>query len=180
MVYTNYKKQRILCLHFAGYKPPTIVKLLREEGMRASRRGVAKFIEKYRHTGSITRKPGSGRPSKITAEMRRLVEERMRLDDETTAVQLHQLLKSKGYDLSLRTILRCRTSLGWTFRGSAYCQLLRDVNKQKRLEWARAYQSEAAHGFNNVIWSDECTVQLETHRRFCCRKQGERPKNKPR
>jgi len=104
----------------------------------------------------------------------------MRLDDDTTAVQLLQFIKSKGYDLhvSLRTILRCCTSLGWSFGGSAYCQLLRDVNKQKRLEWARAYQCEAGDGFNNVIWTDECTVQLETHCRFCCRKQGKRPKNK--
>lgn len=98
--------------------------------------------------------------------MKTLVEEQMHLDDETTAVQLHQLLKSKGYDLSLRTIFRCCTSLGWTFWGSAYCQLLQDVNKQKRLKWARACQGEAADGFNNVIWTDECTVQLETHLRF--------------
>ena len=35
-------------------------------------------------------------------------------------------------------------------------------------------------GFSDVIWTDECTVQLETHRHFCCRKKGEAPKNKPR
>ena len=180
MVYSSYKKQRILCLYFGGYKPSTIAKFLREEGMQASRRGVDKFIQRYRQTGTIARKPGSGRPSKITSEIKAIVDEQMRTDDETTAVQLHALLKSKGYDISLRTILRCRTSLGWTFRGSAYCQLIRDVNKQKRLEWARTYQSEAENGFNNIIWSNECTVQLETHRKFCCRKQGKRPKNKPR
>ena len=30
-------------------------------------------------------------------------------------------------------VLRCRTYLGWTFRGSSYCQLIRHENKQKRL-----------------------------------------------
>jgi hypothetical protein len=30
-------------------------------------------------------------------------------------------LFDNGIDISLRTILRCRTALGWTFRGSAYC-----------------------------------------------------------
>ena len=176
MVYTSYKKQRILCLHFAGYKSPTIAKLLWEEGMRASRRGIDKFICRYRQTGTIARKLGSGHPSKVIAEMKTLVEEQMHLDDETTAVQLHQLLKSKGYDLSLRTILRCCTSPRWTFWGSAYCQLLRDVNVQKRLEWARAYQCEAADGFNNVIWTDECTVQLETHCRFLLPQTGQASK----
>ena len=34
------------------------------------------------------RQPGSGRPSKITMEVKRLVEEQTRLDDETTEHQL--------------------------------------------------------------------------------------------
>ena len=101
--------------------------------------------------------------------------EQMRWDDETTASQLHVLLVSLGYCLNLRTALRCRTALGWTFRGSAYCQLICAVNKQKRLDFARANLSD---NFANVIFMDECSVQLESHRR-CCRKQGEPPQNKP-
>ena len=34
--------------------------------------------------------------------------------------------------------------------------------------------------FNNVIFTDECSIQSESHRRFCCRKRGEPPRNKPR
>ena len=101
----------------------------------------------------------------------------MQSDDETTAHQLHGLLVKEGYSISIRTILRCRKSLGWTFRGSAYCQLIRDVNKAKRLEWALKYKED---DFENVIYTDECTVQLESHRRFCCRKKGQAPRLKPR
>ncbi len=180
MVFSCYKKQRILYLRFQGYKPPTIARMLKEEGMVASRRGIAKFLKRYTETSTIARRPGSGRPSKITAEVKQIVEEQMRADDETTAHQLHALLNQRGYSLSLRTILRCRTTLGWTFRGSSYCQLIRQANKQKRLDWAKRYENEAATGFLDVVWTDECTVQLQTHRRFCCRKRGERPKNKPR
>lgn len=125
----------------------------------------------------LCRLPGSGRPSKITPVIKRIVEDRMQEDDETTAVQLFQLLKEKGYSISLRTILRCRTELGWTFRGSAYCQLIRHVNKIKRLDWARAHVNDK---FEDVVWTDESTIQLESHRRFSCHKKGERPKNKPR
>lgn len=181
MVFSEYKKQRILYYNLQGFKVPTIAKLLQEEGMSAcSRRGIAKFLKRYRETGTIARRPGSGPPSKITAEVKRIVEERMRADDETTAVQLHAHLNSLGYSLSLATILRCRSALGWTFRGSSYCQLIREANKTKRLEWARKNEGEAAEGFLDVIWSDECSIQLETHKRFCCRKRGEPPKNKPR
>ena len=51
-----------------------------------------------------------------------------------------------------------------------------NVNKQKRLEWA---QQNVNDNFDNVIWTDECSVQLESHRRFCCHKKiGEAPRPK--
>eukprot|EP00731_Ephydatia_muelleri_P007879 Em0004g217a len=101
----------------------------------------------------------------------------MQLDDETTAVQLRALLAQKGHKLSLRTILRARRSLGWVFRGSAYCQIIREGNKVKRFEWCQEHQHD---NFSDVIWTDESSIQLETHRRTCCRKIGQPPKPKPR
>ena len=172
----SYKKQRILYHHFRGFRPPTIVKLLQEENMKASRWGVAKFLKRFREDGTILRRVGSGRPSKVTAEIKAIVEEQMRLDDETTAFQLHRLLTEKGYNLTRQTVLRCRTELGW-FRGSSYCQLIREANKEKRLDWAQRNRNDT---FEDVVWSDESTIQLETHQRFCCRKKGELPRNKPR
>ena len=88
----------------------------------------------YNLSGNIGRRPGSGRPSKIMAEIKRIVDLQMEANDETTAVQMHAHLVKTGHNLSLA---RCRSSLGWTFRGSTYCQLIRDVNKTKRLEWAK-------------------------------------------
>ena len=146
-----YKRQRIIFYHNQGYKAPTIERLLRAEGLAASRRGISKFIAKYREAGSIGRQTGSRRPSKITAEVKEIVEEQMQTDDETSAHQLHRLLKSCGYNISLCTILRCRTALGWTFRGSSYCQLIHHANKQKRLDWAERRTDLA---FNDVVWTD--------------------------
>ena len=176
-MYSVYKRQRILHYERTGHKAPTICRMLREEGMGVSRAGVHKFLQKYKETRSIERRPGSGRPTKMTAEVRALIERQMRDEDETTAVQLHALLASNGYSMTLKTVLRCRSSLGWTFRGSAYCQLIRPENKGKRLQWA---QEHLGDGFDDVIWTDECSIQMETHRHFCCRKHGESPKAKPR
>ena len=178
MVYSWYVKRRILHYYQQGRRPPTICKLLKKERtINTTRAGIAKFIQKFERTGSIARTPGSGRPTKISEEMRAIVEEQMREDDETTALQLRALLISKGYQISKKTVLRCRAELGWTFRGSAYCQLIREQNKVKRLDWAQRHLNDS---FDNVIWTDECSVQLETHKRFCCRKQGQPPKLKPR
>ena len=81
----------------------------------------------------------------------------MRLDNETTAHQLPCLLTEEGYSISLRTILvQCRTAPRLIFRGSAYCHLIRDANKTKRLTWA---QRHLHNSFEDVMWSDKCTVQ---------------------
>ncbi len=178
IVFSTYTKLRIVHYQSKGYKPYTIANLLKEnDGISVSRYGVAKFLKVYQTTGTIERRAGSGRISSVTWEIKELVEQKMKEDDETTATQLHSMLVVNGITISLRTVLRCRTTLGWTLHGSAYCQLIRQVNKEKRLLWAQQHATEA---FGDVIFTDETTVQLENHRRFCCRKEGERPKPKPR
>ena len=78
----------------------------------------------------------------ITPEIKTFVEEEMREDDETTAEQLHSLLTLRGFRISKKTILRCRTDLSWTFRGSAYCHSVNSYasptnRRLKRLQWTR-------------------------------------------
>lgn len=181
MVFSEYTKQRILFWFNQGKKPPSISCLLLEEGIVASRQGILKFLRVYKASGTIARRPGSGFSSKVNDELKQLIDDRMKDDDETTAKQLGQALANEGHAVSKSTILRCRRNLGWTYRGSAYCQLIRETNREKRLQWAIQYREEATgDGFQDVLWTDECTVQLETHRRFCCRRKGEPPRNKPR
>lgn len=131
----------------------------------------------YEEMGSIDRRPGSGGISKVTSLVKEFVGEQMQRDDETTTNQLYQMLVEKGVTVSLRTILRCWKSLGWKFHGSTYCQLIRETNKVKRLEWCHEHKDDS---FNDVVWTDESTVQPETPRRFCCHKKGQVPKPKPR
>lgn len=180
MVLSTYAKQRILLYSDKGKRAPTIQKKLGEEGIAVSRISIWKFLRQYTVSQCLSRKEGSGRPTKLTPEVMRIVEGKMSEDDDTTAYQLHKILKDQGFIISITTVLRCCDSLGWTFKGSAYCQLIRVVNKQKRLEWARKYLNEAEDGFEDVIWSDESSIQLETHKRFCYRKRGCAPKSKPR
>ena len=46
MVLTEYAK-RIALFEAEGYRPPTIAKMLKSEGIFVSRRGVAKVYEEY-------------------------------------------------------------------------------------------------------------------------------------
>ena len=97
MVYNEYTKLRILCWHQQGIRPPTITKYLAAEGIKVSRKGVAKFIKRFRRTSRlhdmtailiarpllfkapcIARQAGSGR-TVVTEEIQRIVEEQMRI-----------------------------------------------------------------------------------------------------
>ena len=97
MVYTAYVKQRIVYYHTQNLKPPTIQKLLlEEEGQVTTRQGITKFLQIYKRTGLIARCQGSGRPSKRSEAVKEIVEQQVRRDDETTAIQLDRMLAVKG------------------------------------------------------------------------------------
>ena len=178
MVLSDYSKQRILSLFWQGYRVSAITeRLVLEDGIKISKQGTRQFLKRYHKYKTIARKPGSGLPAKLSPAVQQIIEDAMREDDETTATQLQAKLASHEIYVSLATILRSRKQLQWVYRGSAYCQLIRHENKEKRLNWARTFLHDS---FDNVIWSDETTVQLETHRRFCYRKEGEKPRPKPR
>ena len=112
MPYSDYLKCRALAFHADGLSPSAIADALSQEGLTATRQGLAKFLRRVEETGSLERRPGSGRPSKVTPQVMAIVEVQMQRDDETTATQLRALLLRKGYKLSLSTLLMSRSSLG--------------------------------------------------------------------
>ena len=63
---------------------------------------------------------------------------------------------------------RLLRSIGWVTSLPHYCQMIRDVNKEKRSLWC---QQQLVNGedFNDFIWTDECTVierKRKTYRRY--------------
>ena len=178
MVFSQYTKKRILFHYRSGKKAPTIQKLLKEEDISASVFGIRKFIVRYDKTGTLLCKHGSGTTSKITPEIEAVVEGAIENDDETTSKELQRILRKEGHNISVATILRCRRELGWAYGGTKYCQMIRQVNAEKRLIWAKDNLDDFS--FDNVIFTDETTVQIETHCCFCCYKRGQKPRYKPR
>ena len=61
-----------------GYKPQTICHMLQEEGLIANQMGIHKFLQKHREATIIERRPGSGRPTKMAAAVKTLVERLMK------------------------------------------------------------------------------------------------------
>ena len=93
MVMSSYTKKRILILDSQGESVTSIVDCLAlEDGVKVSKQGVRNFLKHYAVHGKIDRKPGSGLPSMITPAIKRIIEDAMRRDDETTATQIQSIL----------------------------------------------------------------------------------------
>ena len=84
--YSEYTKQLVVYHHCQGLKTGDISRIL-QEGILASRRGIGKFLAKFIESRSVAWKLGSGRPSKAAAKVRKIIEEAMHMDDETTVSQ---------------------------------------------------------------------------------------------
>ena len=146
-----------------------------EDQLVVCKQGVRQFIKHCHQYETIARQPGSGLPPKLSPAIQQLIEQTMQENDETSATQLQAKLASLGVSVSLATIVRNRVQLGWTYHGSAYCQLIHHLNKEKRLEWLTCTITlTMLSGVMKQLSS------IETHRRHCYRKLGEKPCSKPR
>ena len=94
LVFTEYTKKRTLHHKKVGLGLSDIVGLLEEEGITVSRVGVWKFLKRYEETGELSRKPGSGGPSVITAQVKQIVDEAMEDDDETILQLIYSIIAS--------------------------------------------------------------------------------------
>ena len=95
-----------------------------------------------------------------------------------TIGRIQKKLEKRGITVSSSTVQRSRKEQGWRLQRTAYCQLIREANKVKRLEFAR-HVLESGDTFHKVIFSDECSVSLEQYRGTCYRKIDELTKRKP-
>ena len=139
-----------------------------------------RFWVHYRRNKTTKPLPRNGRPTKPTERVLELIKQKMQSEDETTVKELALLIRSKfGYWISLCTVLKERKLLGWTSLWGSLLPADSTQNKAKSLRWAR---ENLYDDFADVVLSDETTVQLETHRRFCCKRKGkdQKPRYKPR
>ena len=73
-----------------GYKPPTICRMLREEGLIANRMGIHKFLQKRKKMNNIKRRPGSCQPTKMTAAVKA---SQRRSSSNRARIVLHRFIK---------------------------------------------------------------------------------------
>ena len=95
---------------------------------------------------------------------------------DMTARQLHSAFISEYPELQsipISTVKRARYRLGWESKRTRYCALISERNQEKRLEFCKDLINRNDLNFSDVIWTDECSVQLESHRKVTYHRKGE-------
>ena len=176
--FSSYVRTRIELLHNQGLHPAGILKTLKGEGLIVSLSGITRMIKKLHLTGSVANLPCSVRPRKLSVEARAFIDQQMCKNDEMTSAKIQKKLAKRGISVSSSKVQRSRKQQGWTLQRTAYCQLIRDTSKVKQLEFAQCVL-ESGDTFHNVIFSDECSISLQSYHYTCFRMADEPSKRKP-
>ena len=169
------KRAQIIILHKTGKSFREITKIL-----KISLGAVQNAINRYRETGKNVDRKRSGRPRKTTQS----------IDNKIYAISIADRFKSASIiraeineqldsPICLSTVKKRLREKGMIGRIAVKKPLLRSVNKQKRLDFAKEHLGWTVDQWKSVLWTDESKFELfGSHRRqFVRRKINERFKS---
>lgn len=168
------KRAAIVALREAGFSIREIA--ARQE---VSVGGIHYILERHRETGTNADRPRSGAPRVTTRQEDVFIETTSKRDRFLTARQLRAEVvtarESVG-KLSASTVRDRLTKAGLNGRVSCRKPLLREINRQKRLEWARAHLNWTPAQWERVLFTDESKYEIfgNRRRRYVRRRPGER------
>ena len=156
---------------------------LSEEGIQVSRKSLYFLLKKYNQTCSVADLKRTPRKRLLTDKHFRFMDEAMEANPELTSRQLHgrELFRC----VSISTVKRACKALGWSTKKTRYCALITEVNKEKRMTWCLDRIAGRDLQLSDVIWTDESSIQLESHWKITYQKKGHpvhlagRPKHPP-
>ena len=173
---STYNRRRIVTLQQQGKTTSQIVARLREEGVTTTSKTVRKWLHRWNSNLGLEDNFRTGRNSKITMGIASFIEEQLVRDDEISSRELTYLISKRfGMKISsstLRTFMR--TKLQWTDVKTRHGPMISEANKEKRTLFARECLDKG-DTFDDVIWTDESTVQLICQEHASKSRQRENP-----
>ena len=170
--YSINTKLRIVRMHQTRrLSPKQIVQELAKDKIYVSARSVRLIIKKYRAKGIVEEPKKCNAKKKVTEEIKKYIDMRLEQNDElNSTVLVNEIAAKFNVTVCTSTIRQHRAKLGWTKSTPRYVQLIKRVNTVKRYNFAVACFARR-ESFNDVIFSDECTIQMDQHHTLCFRKR---------
>ncbi len=157
-------RKRIVALSHMNFQLRSIHQRLQEEGVVVSKKSIRKLIRKFKNTQSVRDLPRKSRDKFLTMEHYEFIDKAMEGNDELTVRKLHEILVEKYTNLariSKSSVKKARKDLGWVSTRPRYCQLIRDVNKEKRFAFCEELIN-SNDDFHNVIWNRRMLSSIGT------------------
>ena len=152
------------------------MKHLEYEGVNVSSVSLYALLKKYETTRTIQDRKQRSCPQLLGEEHYRFIDDTVANNVDMTSRQLHSAFVSKYPEMdsiSVSTVKRARVRLGWISKRTRYCALISETNQEKRLEFCKKLIEDNDLDFHDVVWTNECSVQLESHRKTTYHRIGE-------
>jgi transposase len=169
---TAEKRAQIVILQKQGNSYREISKIL-----QVSLGAVQKAIARNRETGLNTDRKRSGRPRKTVQRVDNKIYAISKADRFKSASTIRaEINRDLDSHISLTTVKRRLREKGMIGRIAVKKPLLRTVNKQKRLDFAKEHIDWTIEQWKSVLWTDESKFQLfgSNRRQYVRRKPNER------
>ena len=168
---SEVERAQIVALHKKGHSERLI-----NQKMKKSKTAVHNAIAKFWNTGTYTTAKKSGRLRKTTPRDDHAIRRIAVRSPMSSASKIRSLLLAKGTDISRRTVSRRLVDdFDLKAHKPAHKPRLTQAMKSKRLAFAKKHVKWTIQQWQQVLFSDECTVQQLTNRkRYVRRPSGKR------
>lgn len=113
-------------------------------------------VQTFNATGSIVSKPRCGRTSKLTVREKRTVLQSVKKNPRITAFQISESIKNSfGKDVYEDTIRKILKRDGYRARVARRKPYISEVNRKKRMDFAKEYINKPPEFWEHVLFSDE-------------------------
>lgn len=114
-------------------------------------------ISKLKNNGSVAHRKRSGRPTKISSGITKVLIQKVKRNPAISTRSLAVNLLQKEVQVSHQTVWNYLTQLGYKKRRADVTPMLTAEHMTKRVEWAKKYLN---HDWSRTLFSDETAFQL--------------------
>lgn len=169
-------KQQMVALRKSGRSNSAIGRIMNADGHQISRHSVRYWLKAYDRGDMDNDQDTTSRPTfrKVSVSDAEFIADCFRKDPSTSSRQVFNELKADGAQFSLSTTKRAIEAAGFTSSKPVYGQLVREVNQVKRVEFCQMLM-DSNETFDDIIFSDESTIQLHQNKTVIYRRKGSLP-----
>lgn len=163
----HVSKLRVIQLYREGWRPYAIRRKLAEDREHVTKSSIQRIINDFK-SGNFLFETTITVPQisfkTINNQDLKTIDAALSNDCNLSARELQSILaEQNGTHVSITTVRKAIDAAGWVATAPRYCQMIRDKNKEARLQFCKDLITTDDR-FEDVIFSDETTLQLHDNK----------------